>query len=627
MSFRERIDIVARLRGANEIAREAWKATQAMRATSAATKDLDRNLGRVHQRSFAFNQAMFTARRTLYGLTLGMVGAATAAATLGLKFNTTMQQNRVALEFLTGSAEEANKEVEFLFDLAKETLFSPTDLTELSRQFLGWGFSIEQANRMLTVTADTMAGLGGDVTIAHRIARALGQIQSKGRLMGQEMLQLSEAGVQVLPLMAEQAGVTTQQMAKMAEQGIAADKAIDLLLGGMDKKFGGASARLVGTVAGQMEKLKDVTSQLMGAIMLAPFAAIQKNFPHLLDTMEQMNDAMREGGFFAMVAVLDRNAGAGGRLSQTLQHLHTVMQDLSVIAQGPLWTAIKNNAWVMWQFMKPILLISGAILSLAAFFKAPLSVILTILIGIWITHRLVVFKNWIMLRRYNGTLALSVKWVWRKVFALKAWVFHEKLIVDRVAGTTTMVYAQNGALAMSIRWIWGVILATKTWIADLIMLRIVIFNIPLLGWLLAIVAGLILLETKWGLVSKSIKFLWDMFKRLFNWIKNSGFGKVLGKILGGAAKVIGAVGGFIGLQHGGVVTNQGGFVVGERGPELVHLPRGAAVQPVTGKSLDLAGATGGGGVTVVVQPQHITLDGRQIAEIVWKHKLDRFARR
>ena len=92
---------------------------------------------------------MFTARRTLYGLTLGLVGAGTAAATLGIKFNATMEQNKVAMQFLTGSAEEANKEIDFLFNLAKETPFGFQDLTTVARQFLGWNFSIAQTNELL----------------------------------------------------------------------------------------------------------------------------------------------------------------------------------------------------------------------------------------------------------------------------------------------------------------------------------------------------------------------------------------------------------------------------------------------------------------------------------------------
>ena len=38
---------------------------------------------------------------------------------------------------------------------------------------------------------------------------------------------------------------------------------------------------------------------------------------------------------------------------------------------------------------------------------------------------------------------------------------------------------------------------------------------------------------------------------------------------------------FTGLEKGGIVIGGGGFVVGERGPELAYLPRGAAVTPLS----------------------------------------------
>jgi len=38
----------------------------------------------------------------------------------------------------------------------------------------------------------------------------------------------------------------------------------------------------------------------------------------------------------------------------------------------------------------------------------------------------------------------------------------------------------------------------------------------------------------------------------------------------------------VGLQHGGIVNKAGAFIVGEKGPELLHLPKGSAVTPNMG---------------------------------------------
>jgi hypothetical protein len=79
-----------------------------------------------------------------------------------------------------------------------------------------------------------------------------------------------------------------------------------------------------------------------------------------------------------------------------------------------------------------------------------------------------------------------------------------------------------------------------------------------------------------------------------------------------------------GLQAGGAVTQGGIFRVGERGPETVYLPAGAAVQPAGAAVMDWSGMPN---INVNIQPQHIFMDGREVAEVVWKHRMDRMARK
>jgi len=70
------------------------------------------------------------------------------------------------------------------------------------------------------------------------------------------------------------------------------------------------------------------------------------------------------------------------------------------------------------------------------------------------------------------------------------------------------------------------------------------------------------------------------------------------------------------LASGGNITRSGMAMVGERGPELLRLPRGAQVQPLP------AGAGFGG--TVVTK---VYLDRRQIAQAVGHEVSSRAARR
>jgi hypothetical protein len=94
-------------------------------------------------------------------------------------------------------------------------------------------------------------------------------------------------------------------------------------------------------------------------------------------------------------------------------------------------------------------------------------------------------------------------------------------------------------------------------------------------------------------------------------------GKVVGigkKISGGA---VGAAKSIIpGLASGGTVGQAGSKVVGEKGPELVNLPRGAHVTPAGPTRAALAA---GAGPTTVLIEVPVSLDGRLIGKAVARH--------
>jgi TP901 family phage tail tape measure protein len=100
----------------------------------------------------------------------------------------------------------------------------------------------------------------------------------------------------------------------------------------------------------------------------------------------------------------------------------------------------------------------------------------------------------------------------------------------------------------------------------------------------------------------------------FPHVPGSGFLKkgagLLGKGAGIAEGILG------GAATGGTIMSSGRWLVGEKGPEVVTLPRGAHVE-----------ANGGGGGELVTVPVVLTLDGRVIAESTARVTADRRARR
>lgn len=77
------------------------------------------------------------------------------------------------------------------------------------------------------------------------------------------------------------------------------------------------------------------------------------------------------------------------------------------------------------------------------------------------------------------------------------------------------------------------------------------------------------------------------------------------------------------LANGGIITSAGSVLVGEAGPEILRLPRGASVNPLPRVAAE--GGGGGGGFSerlIVVQ-----LDGKEVGRRVERYGSDKANRR
>jgi tape measure domain-containing protein len=620
MSANERLTIIARLQGANQIAREAAKSQAAIRGMGKAARDLDRDMDKVHKRSFLFNQAMFTARRVLFGLTVGATTAGAALAGLGIKFRATMEQGEVGMEFMLKSAALAKDEMAALLELSRETIFDLPSITEAGRRLLGMGFDVQQTNSYIMAMAENMAVMGQGADTFDRIITAFGQIRSRGKLAGQEMLQLVNAQVPVYEILREELGLTGEQLANIADTGVRADIALDALTRGMTKRFGGANAAMLSTVNGQWQKFKENIQIIMGEVMMAPFRAIQQNFPEVNKVLNDMTKAMKDEGFFAMVKALDDGANAGGRLVESLNTLHRFASQLAQFFSSGFGPALLDTIKLLAFITKWTLFVIGGFLALSTHIPG-LKFLLTALILVWTAHKVALILNYFWLRRNSWAIVQSTKWIYKQIKAIYLWAIAEKKgRYGFAAGYRTQNLFAKG-LRLVIAQMKLMVIWTRNLTFSLQGLKTAILTMPIIGWALAIITLLIMLETQWGLVTKAIKKTFDMIKKLFNYVGDHKDLLLLGipgigPAVYGGKKIIDQFAG------GGTARQTGSYMVGERGPEIVNLPARATVTPMTA---NLAGA--GGGITVQVFPQAVNLDGRQIAEVVWKHKLDRFARR
>lgn len=126
------------------------------------------------------------------------------------------EQIEVAMETMIGSADRAKEVLGSLYELGAETPFEFTDLAKASRTLLSFGEDVNDVVDDVEMLSNIAAG---DAQKLQSLAMVFGQIQSTGRLMGQDLLQLINQGFNPLQQISERTGESMGALKKRMEQG------------------------------------------------------------------------------------------------------------------------------------------------------------------------------------------------------------------------------------------------------------------------------------------------------------------------------------------------------------------------------------------------------------------------
>jgi len=222
-----------------------------------------------------------------------------AAAFQALKFTIVstaeLETQTRSLKVLTGSLETAQKIVQQLQDIGAVTPFTSTELIDTAKRLRAFGVETEKlvdtTRRLGDVAGATGADLGG-------IATAFGQIQAKGRLQGEELLQLQERGIDLQSELQRMYGLTGEEFRKALEKGRFSAEAVDVALQNLTNtggKYANGAIAQSDTLAGKFSTLQDGitrTAQALGQV-LSP--ALQTILDQAIGVVNSINNALSAG--------------------------------------------------------------------------------------------------------------------------------------------------------------------------------------------------------------------------------------------------------------------------------------------------------------------------------------------
>lgn len=192
------------------------------------------------------------------GAVLGFGKAAISAAA-------DMELLKKGLEFSLGSA-ATEKLISDIQQIGEASAYDSTQLLPLARAWVNIGDSAETARSKIAKIVDAGSAYGMTADQVGRVNLALTQMQMKGKISAEEMMQLTEAGLPAWNLLSEAMGVPIEELQSMATKGELTQDAMNALFDGMQNKTQGAASSLANTLMGQFSNIEEAARNSMAGI-------------------------------------------------------------------------------------------------------------------------------------------------------------------------------------------------------------------------------------------------------------------------------------------------------------------------------------------------------------------------
>jgi len=219
-----------------------------------------------------------------------------------------------SLQVLTGSAQQAKSIIQELQQLGAVTPFTSTELIDTAKRLNAFGVEgdkvVETTRRLADVAGATGAELQG-------LATAYGQVQAKGRLQGEELLQFQERGVALQDELRKMYGLTGEEFQKALSKGRISAEAVEVAVKRLTDtggKYANGAIAQSDTLQGRFSTLMDGVESLARGIgtVLAPTIKNVLNLAIMgIDAINTLMASGRSAAFSKNLLAAQTKLGAG----------------------------------------------------------------------------------------------------------------------------------------------------------------------------------------------------------------------------------------------------------------------------------------------------------------------------
>lgn len=286
------------------------------------------------------------------------------------EFAMEMEQAAISFKYLMGDANEALSFIQALQDFAVESPLDTAGAEKAARLLMTMGVTAENTIPVLRVLTDTATVAGGEIEdTVYRISLALGQMLQSGTVKMQEIRQLVNANIPIYSILQEELGLTAKQVSQIGKAGVDSYEAVNAILRGLQKRFGGAAKEMQSTVKGAMNAIRDSFAVLYNTIISGPYEWLRDRLVDIAAIMTVMVNIIRRvgpGGLFEALftpeqqAILRNLIGAFGQLGQAIKYT-------AILIGTVLGDSLKTLAYWLNLILPPIAIFLNGLMQLAVY--------------------------------------------------------------------------------------------------------------------------------------------------------------------------------------------------------------------------------------------------------------------
>lgn len=203
-----------------------------------------------------------------------------------------LEQSIVSFEVLLGSGEKAAQMINDLREFAAKTPLQLSGLQENSKLLLSFGVEAQNVLPYLKMLGDIS---GGNAQKMNQLTLAFAQMQSAGRLMGQDLMQMINAGFNPLQVISEKTGKSIGELKQEMESGaISSEMIIEAFKNATSEggKFYGMLEKQSETLGGKLSNLQDNFQRLqqqIGGTIAIGLSPLIEEFSKAINTVNEFS--------------------------------------------------------------------------------------------------------------------------------------------------------------------------------------------------------------------------------------------------------------------------------------------------------------------------------------------------